>query len=248
MIDIKQVSLAYKNQTVYHTVLENMNLSIPAHKITCLLGPSGCGKSSLLGAIGGVIPKIKGDIMLKGQPLNHKTHTVSFMPQGYGLIPWKTLHQNCILPHKIKKQPYDETLLSHILDTLGLTSFAHRYPLSLSGGQRQRAAIARALFLKPDLLLMDEPFSALDAITKEEAWDLFLNAWSELQCPTLIVTHSIEEALFLGHRICVMSASSKNIVKTYDNPHMGIHPSKHEHPIYHDIKRTIGQGGLFYDI
>lgn len=217
MITIENLQVTYTQGKSKTPVLKSFDLTVAQKEIICMLGPSGCGKSTLINAIGGTVPYEAGRIAFNDEPLDRKRHTVGIMPQGYGLLPWKTVVDNCLLPLKIKKRVPDRTFLNHLLERLGILSLQNVYPNQLSGGQKQRVALARALFLKPDLLLMDEPFSALDAIMKEEAWSLFLKTWREVPCPTILVTHSIEEALYLGHRIVVMSTGRNGAVKVIDN-------------------------------
>lgn len=242
MIEIKNLEVAYGKEL---PVLKDFNLSINSNEITCLLGPSGCGKSSLLNAISGTVQMRSGSIMLGQDVLQQKKHTIGLMPQGYGLIPWKTVFDNCTLPYKIKKKCFSKEELMTLLTALGISNLKDRFPESLSGGQRQRVAIARALFSKPDLLLLDEPFSALDAITKADAWSLFLKTWSQFCCPTLLVTHSLDEALYLGNKIVVMRTGTDNPPVIMNNPHVGKHPENEYSEIFDNIKKILMTGGSY---
>ncbi len=221
MVEIKKLGVTYPNGVA---ALKDVDLSVEKGEILCIIGPSGCGKSTLLSVLGGILKAHSGTVAIEGKPLDVERQTIGFMPQGYGLMPWKTVYKNCVLPYRIKKRPIsevDDRRLDAILASLDLDKMKKRYPRTLSGGQRQRVAIARALFLQPELLLMDEPFSALDAIMREEAQQLFLKTWRQVKCATLIVTHSIEEALYLGHKIVVMRHAPGGVRALMENPLFG---------------------------
>ncbi|MBP8820371.1 MAG: ATP-binding cassette domain-containing protein, partial [Syntrophomonadaceae bacterium] len=159
-----------------------------------------------------------GSVLIDGQIINPKSQRIGLILQNYGLLPWKTVYQNAMLGVKIKNQPPVEEYSNYIFRKLGIDNLLNRYPKELSGGQQQRVALARAFILKPDLLLMDEPFSALDAISREEMQELFLNIWKENNVTTIFITHSVDEALYLGRKIVVFSPSPGRILKVIDNP------------------------------
>jgi len=228
MLLMKNVSIIYKTKKELCPVIQNLSLQIAQGEALVILGPSGCGKSTLVNALAGTISKESGSIdYIKDhdrQPLNSKTHKIGIIPQDCGLLPWKTVRENCLLPLKIRKEQLDEERkqgIAKIYESLDITKLLGRYPKELSGGQVQRAAIARAFILKPDLLLMDEPFSSLDAITREEARELFLKIWEQNRPTTILVTHSIEEALYLGNRIIVMGAHKGGIIYQMQNSYFG---------------------------
>lgn len=208
MLSIDNITAHYytqqnKQQHMIH-VLGPLNLTIKSGEIVVLLGPSGCGKSTLLKLIAGLMEPSTGTIQLEGQPINYQEDTIAYMPQHYGLLPWKTVNMNIRLPLILRKQRLDtqgEERLCHIVETLGLGDLLNRFPSALSGGQQQRVAIARGFMMQPDVLLLDEPFSALDSLKREEAQGLFLDVWKAFPATTLLVTHSIEEAVVLGERI-----------------------------------------------
>ena len=202
MLSLENIRISYKKKKEIVSIIENLSLSINEGEALVILGPSGCGKSTLVNALAGTIPIECGEIDFikdqRKQPLNPKTHKIGIIPQNYGLLPWKTVRENSILPLKIRHEPITDRQkldMKEIYESLNITHLLDQYPNALSGGQVQRAAIARAFILKPDLLLMDEPFSALDAITREEARELFLTIWKQNRPTTILVTHSIEEAL-----------------------------------------------------
>ena len=223
MISIENLSVNYKSDSDVYTAISGINLTIPEGGTLAVIGPSGCGKSTLLKAIAGLIPEYEGTIKINGDEVNPKKQTIGFMPQNYGLLPWRTVIDNIRLGLKIKRAPelLDRKVLKKLMRQLGIEGLGHRYPTELSGGQQQRVALARVFALQPDVLLMDEPFSALDAITREEMQDIFLKLWQKNNVSTIFVTHYVEEALYLGQRIAILSASSGNINRIVDNPLFG---------------------------
>ncbi|MFA6807389.1 MAG: ABC transporter ATP-binding protein, partial [Eubacteriales bacterium] len=195
-IESLQVNYTQNKQTT--SVLKGVNLTLPQGNIGVIIGPSGCGKSTLLSVIAGLNPKYTGKVLINDkQPSS--TNKIALILQEYGLLPWKTVWDNVRLGLQIKGIPKNETTLKieNILDKLGLLPFKKRFPAQLSGGQRQRVAIARSLILEPELLLMDEPFSSLDALTREELQELLIQLWKETNLTILLITHNIEEAVFL---------------------------------------------------
>lgn len=223
MINIENLSVKYKSDSDIYTALSGINLTIPDGGTLAVIGPSGCGKSTLLKVIAGLITEYDGGIHINGEELNPKKQTIGFMPQNYGLLPWRTVYDNIRLGMKIKRAPelLDRKMLKKLMRQLGIEGLGHRYPTELSGGQQQRVALARVFALQPDVLLMDEPFSALDAITREEMQDIFLRLWHRFNVSTILVTHYVEEALYLGQRIAILSANSGDISMILDNPLFG---------------------------
>ena len=228
MLLMENVSINYKTKKEIFPVIKNLSLQIEKGEAFVILGPSGCGKSTLVNALAGTISIESGNIDFiqnnEKKSLNPKTHKIGIIPQNCGLLPWKTVRENCLLPIKIRHEELTDKLnksIEIICESLDITMLLDRYPRELSGGQVQRAAIARAFILKPDLLLMDEPFSALDEITREEARELFLKIWKRYKPTTIMVTHSIEEALYLGNKIIVMGTNEGQIKHIMDNPYFG---------------------------
>lgn len=219
-IDSLQVNYTQNKQMT--PALRNVRLSLPLGSIGAIIGPSGCGKSTLLSVLAGLNKNYQGSVLLKGKPPQESSE-VALILQEYGLLPWKTVWYNVKLGLQIKgisaKESANRT--EKILDKLGLLHLRKRYPIQLSGGQRQRVAIARSLILNPELLLMDEPFSSLDALTREEMQDLLIGVWKETGLTILLITHNIEEAVFLGQKIFVMSACPGTILQELDNPLAG---------------------------
>ncbi len=219
MITIKDLSVRYRRKNEEVPALDQVNINIAGGDIYTFIGPSGCGKSTFLYVLSGILKDYQGTVLIDGQPIDPGSQRIGLILQNYGLLPWKTVYQNAMLGLKIKKgRPVLDEYSSYILQRLGINNLLHRYPKELSGGQQQRVAIARAFILKPDLLLMDEPFSALDAISREEMQELFLQTWKENNVTTVFITHSVDEALYLGSKIAVFSPSPGRILKVLDNP------------------------------
>jgi len=221
MLEINELSVSYKSKTNIVNALGPISIRIEPGDIVAIIGPSGCGKSTLLHVLSGIIKDYGGQATLNGVRVDPKVHDIGFIPQNFGLLPWKNVEKNCILSLKIKKKAIDgelEERIDYIMNKLNIKELKTRYPKELSGGQKQRAAIARAFIMNPDLLLMDEPFSALDALTREEAQELFIDVWNQYKPTTIFVTHSIEEAIYIGKKIIIMSHCPGTIVETINNP------------------------------
>lgn len=216
MIKLENLCVNYEQTNILHDI----NLTIPSGMVCALIGPSGCGKSTLLNILGGLNKHhYTGTALIDGNPPNPKQQVIGFIPQNYGLLPWLKVKDNIMLGLEIKhgnkaKLPMD------LIEILGLKDLLNRYPKNLSGGQQQRVSLARAFALNADLLLMDEPFSALDAITREEMQNVFLNLWRRQKVTTVLVTHYAEEAIYLGQKIVVMN-NAGSIHKIIDNPLFG---------------------------
>lgn len=220
MLSIKELSVAYQ----VDPVLAGINLELAAGESCALIGPSGCGKSTLLKVLAGLISEFSGTVAFNGEPVSPRRQTIGFIPQNYGLLPWRTVRQNILLGvrQKVGFAAVPQETYRALLAQLGLSDLTERYPAQLSGGQQQRVALARAFLLNPDLLLMDEPFSALDAMTREEIQTVFLAAWHKRPVTTLLVTHHVEEAVYLGKKLVVLAAAPGRIHKVIDNPLFGL--------------------------
>jgi len=219
VITIKDLSVKYHGKNKETLALDKLSIDINTGDIYTFIGPSGCGKSTFLYVLSGILKDYTGSVSIDGRAINPKAQRIGLILQNYGLLPWKTVYQNAMLGIKIKndRQGLDE-YSRYILQQLGIDDLLDRYPKELSGGQQQRVAIARAFILKPDLLLMDEPFSALDAITREEIQELFLNIWKQNRVTTVFITHSVDEALYLGSKIVVLSPAPGRVVEILKNP------------------------------
>lgn len=221
-LTIKRLQVDYKQNNLIIPAVQDVSLTLPKGSIGVLIGPSGCGKSTLLSVVAGLNPNYRGKVFLQGKR-PEECRDVALILQEYGLLPWKTVEENVGLGLMIRKVPKKEIRLrtEEILSSLGLVTLSKRFPAQLSGGQRQRVAIARSLILGPELLLMDEPFSSLDALTREEMQDLVLKLWQESQLTILLITHNIEEAVFLGQKIFVMSQYPGTIRQELNNSMAG---------------------------
>lgn len=218
MINIKDLSVKYQGKNKETLALDNLSVDINTGDIYTFIGPSGCGKSTLLYVLSGILKDYTGNVSIDGRGIDPKAKRIGLVLQNYGLLPWKTVYHNVMLGVKIKKDKQGLDEYSHyILKQLGIDTLLDRYPKELSGGQQQRVAIARAFILKPDLLLMDEPFSALDAITREKMQELFLDIWKQNRVTTIFITHSVDEALYLGSKIVVLSSAPGKVRKILEN-------------------------------
>jgi len=201
------------------TALDNVSLDIGEREFVALLGPSGCGKSTLLYLVGGFLPVEQGAIRVEGKPVAGPGPDRGVVFQHFALFPWKTVLQNVLYGLEKQGIPGDERVrrAREFIDLVGLDGFEDSYPSQLSGGMKQRAAIARTLAIDPRILLMDEPFGALDAQTRSLMQAELLNIWQRSRKTVIFVTHDVHEAVFLAERIAVMSARPghiKEIVET----------------------------------
>ena len=191
-------------------VLRNLTFTIEAGEIISIIGPSGCGKSTLLKIIAGLIPKTAGTIRIGGRTPEEarRSRQFGFVFQEPVLLPWRDAGANVRLPLDVlyRDRSTASAATARLLDIVGLRDFGHHLPRQLSGGMQQRVAIARALYFEPTILLMDEPFGALDALTRDAMNVELLRIWKEMQKTILFITHSLTEAVFLSHRVFVMSA------------------------------------------
>ena len=217
LLQINNLSKAYQgNQQVF----SNINFDVKAHEIVCLLGASGCGKSSLLKALAGLHPVNGGEILFKGKALHKPDASIGLVFQDPCLLPWLNVRQNTAFSltlHRESKisQAEIQAQTETALQWVGLQNFAYVYPDQLSGGMAQRVALARALVKSPDILLMDEPFSALDAITRLNMQQLLLKLIAHRRNAVLMVTHDIDEALMLGDRVILMGGAPGHIVREW---------------------------------
>jgi NitT/TauT family transport system ATP-binding protein len=206
-IDVVGVNKVFNAGQREVTALKDINLHIPNGQFVCLLGPSGCGKSTLLNAIAGFSLPSSGQIMANGKLVTAPGPERGMVFQEYALFPWMTVEKNIAFGLEIQgvSRAEIERRVADLLGMLSLTDFRNRFPKDLSGGMRQRVAIARVLALDSPIMLMDEPFGALDALTRRNLQDELLRIWAELKKTIIFVTHSIEEAIYLADRIVVMT-------------------------------------------
>lgn len=194
--------------------LADLSLEVGDGEFLAIVGPSGCGKSTLLQLIAGLAAPTRGRISVAGEPVSGARGDIGLMFQSPVLLPWRTVLQNVLLPARARgldRRAYTQRALE-LLRWVGLAGFEHSYPVQLSGGMRQRAALVRALLLEPRILLMDEPFSALDALTREAMQMDLARLWSERRCTVVFTTHQISEAVFLADRVVAMSPRPGRVV------------------------------------
>ncbi len=204
---LQDIHSSYYTGSQVLPVLDGVSLQVGAGEFVSVLGPSGSGKSTILKLAAGLLKPDRGQVLIDGEEIGGHPQLVSFMPQQDLLFPWKTLQDNAALPllaaglsHRAARNRVKE-----LLPVFGLEGFAGYYPHQLSGGMRQRAALLRTIMVESNLMLLDEPFAALDALTRESLQDWLLKIWSRYQRSVLLVTHSIDEAIYLADRIYVIS-------------------------------------------
>lgn len=229
------------------TVLSGISFSLKRGKSLSVIGPSGCGKTTLLYMISGLIKPTSGRVLIDGMEVKGADSRTAFILQDYGLLPWKNVLHNVELGMKIRGIPADERRDSamNILSDLGIAAHTERFPANLSGGEKQRVAIARALASGPEILLMDEPFSSLDTLTREKLQYTVSGLQAERGLTMITVTHSIEEAAFLGDEILVMTPGpgrASRIIKNSGRRIPGFRNSETFFRICSTIRRSIEKG------
>ena len=196
--------------------IDNFNMEVKDGEFACVVGPSGCGKTTLLWSVAGLHPLTSGDVLLDGEPVVGPHPQIGMVFQEANLLPWRNLDRNIRFPFEIKGEEPDEKRIEQLLQRVGLGGFGKKFPRELSGGMQQRAAIVRALSFNPSVLLMDEPFGALDAFTRDEMNILVEEIWQETKKTILFITHNITEAVFLSDRVFVMSARPGRLAKVFE--------------------------------
>jgi nitrate ABC transporter ATP-binding subunit len=206
---IENVSKVYPTAKGRYVVLDQVNLEVQQGEFVCVIGHSGCGKTTLLNMVSGFSKPTDGLVTLQGKQILKPGPDRMMVFQGYALLPWLTAYENIYLGvdsvYPNKPEAEKKQIVQEHLAMVGLTEAAHKKPGQLSGGMRQRVAIARALAIRPEVLILDEPFGALDAITKEELQVELLKIWNDYRCTVLMITHDIDEALFLADRLVMMT-------------------------------------------
>jgi NitT/TauT family transport system ATP-binding protein len=217
-IAIDTASVVFGRGESSHLAVDRVSLDIPAGQFVCLLGPSGCGKSTLLNGVAGYVAPVTGRILLDGERITRPGPDRGMVFQQYSLFPWKTVRQNVEFGPRMAGKPRSEVaeIVKRLLGMVGLSAHADKYPNMLSGGMQQRVGIARALANSPSVLLMDEPFGALDAQTRALMQENLLSIWNQVGSTVLFVTHDIDEAVFLSDRVAVMSAAPGRIIADID--------------------------------
>ena len=223
MIELDNISLAYAGRTGPVLALEGTSLSVGRGEFAAVVGPSGCGKSTLMKLVTGLIKPTKGTVSVDGVQVHGPVKMAGMAFQNANLLPWRSVTDNILLPLEIvepyrshfraKKDEY-RARVENLLSIVGLQGFGDRYPWELSGGMQQRASLCRSLIHEPKLLMLDEPFAALDAFTREELWCVLRDVWQRLNFTVILVTHDLREAVFLADTIHVMSARPGRIIDT----------------------------------
>ncbi|WP_313639855.1 ABC transporter ATP-binding protein [Paenibacillus sp.] len=219
-LEVSGISKSFTHRRRETNVLNNVSLKVEQQEFISIVGPSGCGKSTLFHMIGGLVNPDAGTIRMNGKVVTGQRGEISYMPQQPALFPWRTIEDNVLLAGEIKGALRDGAReeARQWLAKVGLSGFEQAYPHMLSGGMQQRAAFLRALLAPQELMLLDEPFSALDALTRSEMQRWLLELWEENRRSVLFITHNIEEALLLSNRIYVFSGRPGSILHTVDVP------------------------------
>ena len=224
-VRLERAALAYETRDGQVLALQDADLAVKAGEFTAVVGPSGCGKSTLMRLVTGLRPPTSGNVFVDGREVAGPLKIVGMAFQNATLLPWRTVIDNLLLPLEIvephrsrlsrQKRAYVERA-EHLLQTVGLGGFGAKYPWELSGGMQQRVSLCRALIHEPKLLMLDEPFAALDAFTREELWGVLRDLWARHRFTVILVTHDLREAVFLADTIHVMSARPGRIVHRHE--------------------------------
>ncbi len=249
-VEARNIDVVYEGVDRSVRALDACSLSIAEGEPVAIIGPSGCGKSTLLLAMAGLLAPSRGDVAVNGEVISGPRLRTALILQDFGLLPWKTVFHNAALGLEVRHVSASERMerAGAALERVGLGDFCDAYPGELSGGMRQRLALARALALDADLLLMDEPLSALDALTREDLQGLLLEIWRQRRHTALLVTHSIEEAVFLGRRVVVLSPRPGRVAAVVDNPEMGSEGYRSMPAFYErcdELRRLLAAEGAF---
>lgn len=225
LVVLENVSLAYGKGASATKAIDDVTLTIRKGEFVAVVGPSGCGKSSLMKLISGLHPPLNGRLAVDGKPVTSPLKSVGMAFQSSNLLPWRSCIDNVLLPLEIV-QPHRSKIRSErdkykakakgLLESVGLTGFTEQFPWQLSGGMQQRASICRALIHEPEILMLDEPFGALDAFTREELWCTLRDIQAQRKVTVMLVTHDLREAVFLADTVYVMSNRPGSILKKCD--------------------------------
>jgi len=245
LLRFEQLGKVYATPRGPYPVLENINLEVAQGEFVCVIGHSGCGKSTLLNMVSGFATPTSGQVLLEGKPITKPGPDRMVVFQGYALLPWMSAYENVHLAidsvnPSLPESQKREIAMEH-LAMVGLTEAADKKITQISGGMKQRVAIARALSIRPEVLILDEPFGALDAITKEELQEELLKIWNTQKCTVLMITHDIDEALFLADRLVMMTngpAAGIGEVLNIDFPRPRSREEIMENPRYYELRNS----------
>ncbi|MEB3295692.1 MAG: ABC transporter ATP-binding protein [Synechococcales bacterium] len=223
ILEFDRIGLEYPVEGGVRRIIDEVNLSIAPGEFVSFVGPSGCGKTSILRMVSGLAPAPLGEVRMRGQKVTRPLRNVGIAFQNPVMMPWRTTLSNVMLPYEVV-QPYKRDFkdpqkrqgmvqeAQKLLKIVGLQDFQHQYPWQLSGGMRQRASLCRALIHQPEILLLDEPFGALDAFTREEMWVMLQDLWMQVNCVCILITHDLRESVFLSDTIYVMGPRPSSII------------------------------------
>ncbi|GAB4144742.1 MAG: ABC transporter ATP-binding protein [Cyanobacteria bacterium J069] len=227
ILEFDHIGLAYQVDGSPRRIIDDISLNIAEGEFVSFVGPSGCGKTSILRMVSGLSPAPLGEIRVRGNKITQPLKNIGIAFQNPVLMPWRNTLDNVMLPLEVV-EPYKQEIRNasrkaihtraaeELLATVGLKDFAKQYPWQLSGGMRQRASLCRALIHKPEILLLDEPFGALDAFTREEMWVMLQELWMHNRCTCILITHDLREAVFLSDTVYVMGPRPSSIVYKVD--------------------------------
>ncbi len=213
---VREATKYYDTRSGPLHAIDRFSMSVADGEFACVVGPSGCGKTTLLWSIAGLHSLTDGEVLLDDERIDGPHPQIGMVFQEANLLPWRSLSKNIQLPFEIKRIKPDTQRIQHLLERVDLAGFENKFPRELSGGMQQRAAIVRALSFNPSVLLMDEPFGALDAFTRDEMNLLVEEIWLETRKTIVFITHNIAEAVFLSDRVFVMSARPGRLAKVFD--------------------------------
>lgn len=240
MLDVRDLAAGYGGSPV----IEVASLEVTPGGTECIVGPTGCGKTTLLLAIAGLRPLMRGTVELSGEPVCRGDRRVALVLQEHGLFPWLTVRENVGIGLRLRGVPSETRtkIVDAELGRMGLSAEGGRYPVALSGGQRQRVAVARSLVLEPELLLLDEPFSSVDALAREKLQEILVGSLVGRRTSCVLVTHDIGEAVLLGSAVSVLAGSPARIVRRFENPAQG-RPGHRQSPefqrLYADVRGAL---------
>jgi NitT/TauT family transport system ATP-binding protein len=254
LVKLEKVSMAYGRGAAAVRALDEVTLEIARGEFIAVVGPSGCGKSSLMRLISGLHPAASGTLVVEGKPVSGPLRSVGMAFQNSNLLPWRNALENVLLPLEIV-EPYRSNFNKHafaekakdLLHAVGLAGFTEKHPWELSGGMQQRTSICRALIHQPEILLLDEPFGALDAFTREELWCALRDLQAARKVTVMLVTHDLREAVFLADTVYVMSNRPGRIVRRCEVPiprprDLEVTYAQQFQDIVHELRSLIGRG------
>ncbi|GAA0500358.1 ABC transporter ATP-binding protein [Salinibacillus aidingensis] len=243
-LTVEEISHLYFTEKDYTKAIEEISLDVNKGSFVSIIGPSGCGKTTLLSIIAGLIKPSKGRILLENEPIDHQNSSIGYMLQQDYLFPWKNIMENVLIGPHIQKNITEEIKqkAANLLEEIGIGQTKDAYPGQLSGGMRQRVALARTLITDPKLLLLDEPFSALDYQTKLKLENLVLEILKKYEMTSVLVTHDIGEAIAMSERIVLLNSNPGRIAQIFDVPKEIVETTpfdSRQSPVYSDFFQTV---------